>query len=143
MPNLNKIRGRGSFGYRGGIARNSGSSNQSSAKRSINVSNVTHYGLSRNNSNSRLRNGENSSAKSAMPPPNATARGTRNQQLPQPSIPLGGSVGLNSNTARGRGAALRPSIPSMQTSTKQSYSSSASSNGTGRKSFIHTQGRLT
>ena len=77
MPNLNRIRGRGGgFGYRGGIARNSGIPGASANR----GSSATSYGLSKiHNSDTRI--GTQGSANSTrMLPPNAIPRVGRNTQ---------------------------------------------------------------
>ena len=84
MPNLNRIRGRGGgFGYRGGIARNSGIPGATANR----GSSATSYGLSKiHNSDTRI--GTQGSANSTrMLPPNAIPRVGRNTQYrPQGNI---------------------------------------------------------
>ena len=84
MPNLNRIRGRGGgFGYRGGIARNSGIPGVTANR----GSSATSYGLSKiHNSDTRI--GTQGSANSTrMLPPNAIPRVGRNTQYrPQGNI---------------------------------------------------------
>ena len=84
MPNLNRIRGRGGgFGYRGGIARNSGIPGATANR----GSSATSYGLSKiHNSDTRI--GTQGSANSTrMLPPNAIPRVGRNTQYrPQSNI---------------------------------------------------------
>ena len=82
MPNLNKVRGRGTgFGYRGGFTRNSGVSGALAQRGSNGVPTVANYGLSRiHNSDSRIGNGGNNTTTTRMLPPNAIPRVGRNQQ---------------------------------------------------------------
>ena len=84
MPNLNRIRGRGGgFGYRGGIARNSGIPGATANR----GSSATSYGLSKiHNSDTRI--GTQGSANSTrMLPPNAIPRVGRNTQYrPQGNV---------------------------------------------------------